>query len=148
MRFDLMESAATETRDGVLAILRQYNRASNSAFFARRDAPEHAPRPLHVIIYDDQGAIAGGLIGESQFSWLKVQLVAVREDLRRQGAGSRLMHLAEEEGLRRGCRYVCLDTMSYQAPAFYQKLGYRTAGELPDWDSHGHTQYFFIKTLE
>lgn len=37
--------------------------------------------------------------------------------------------------------------MDYQAPDFYQRAGYRVAGQLPDWDSHGHTKLFFVKLL-
>jgi hypothetical protein len=37
--------------------------------------------------------------------------------------------------------------MDYQAPAFYQKLGYQIAGKLEDWDSLGHSKYLFTKQL-
>ena len=37
--------------------------------------------------------------------------------------------------------------MDYQAPGFYQSIGYQIAGQLDDWDSHGHTKYFLGKDL-
>ena len=89
----------------------------------------------------------GGLLGETQLAWLKIQYVSIRADARRRGIGSRLMSLAEAEAINRGCKYAFLDTMSYQAPDFYQKLGYRIAGQLDNWDSHGHAKFFLVKTL-
>jgi ribosomal protein S18 acetylase RimI-like enzyme len=147
MRYELLQREATELRPAITDPLRLYNREKNSAFFTARDLPENAPKPLYIVAYDEQGDIAGGLIAESQFAWLKIEIVAVRAEVRQRGVGSHLMRLAEEEGLRRGCKYAFLDTMSYQAPQFYQKAGYRIAGKIADWDSHGNTKYFFTKSL-
>jgi GNAT superfamily N-acetyltransferase len=147
MRFELMDRAAVELRPQMSDPLRLYNHAQNPVFFAAREDPANAPRPMYIVLYDDAGEIAGGLIGETQFAWLKVDIVSVREDLRRQGAGTKLMRLAEIEARRRGCKYVYVDTMSYQAPEFYEKLGYETVGRIPDWDSHGHCKFHFVLAL-
>jgi hypothetical protein len=56
-------------------------------------------------------------------------------------------YAAEQDAIRRRCKYVFLDTMDYQAPEFYQNLGYRIAGQIEDWDSHGHTKYWMVRTL-
>ena len=37
--------------------------------------------------------------------------------------------------------------MSYQAPEFYERLGYHVVGRIPDWDSHGHDKLYFTKDL-
>ena len=44
-----------------------------------------------------------------------------------------MMKLAEEEAIRRGCVGVWLDTHSFQARPFYEKLGYgiRRTREFP-----------------
>jgi ribosomal protein S18 acetylase RimI-like enzyme len=84
---------------------------------------------------------------ETQLLWLKVEILSVASQFRRQGVGSRLMAIAEAEAVRRGCKYAYVDTMEYQAPSFYQALGYQIAGRLDDWDSHGHAKYFLKKTL-
>jgi GNAT superfamily N-acetyltransferase len=93
------------------------------------------------------GNIAGGLVAETQFAWLKISIMAVREDTRDQGIGSALLLAAEAEAQQRGCRYAFVDTMDYQAPAFYERLGYRIVGQIPDWDSHGHAKIYLTKTL-
>jgi predicted N-acetyltransferase YhbS len=142
-----VQELAEETWETVASVLKSYNRAQSPAFYVARDLPENAPKPLHVVAFDADGTVAGGLIGETQFAWLKVSIVAVAEHARRCGVGRRLMELAEQEAVARGCRHVFLDTMDYQAPDFYQKFGYQLTSKIDDWDSHGHTQYRFTKKL-
>jgi ribosomal protein S18 acetylase RimI-like enzyme len=144
----MLDHEVEDLRPAMTTPLRVYNREQNPVFFAARDEPANAPRPIYIVLYDDAGEIAGGLIGQSQFAWLKIEIMSVRADLRRRGVGSELMRMAEEEGVRRGCKYAFLDTMSYQAPDFYRKRGYRVAGEIADWDSHGHTKFWFTKALQ
>jgi ribosomal protein S18 acetylase RimI-like enzyme len=147
MDYKLVAALTEETRAAVFSFLRSYNRAQNPAFFAARDLPENAPQPLNVVAFDPSGTVVGGLTAETQFAWLKVSIVAVAENARRHGVGRGLMELAEKEAVARGCRHAFLDTMDYQAPGFYQKLGYQIAGKLENWDSHGHAQFLFTKGL-
>ena len=126
--------------------LREFNQHANAQYWARRDLPEHAPQKLLLLAYDG-GNLVGGLCGQTQFSWLQIDILAVDPARRRRGIGSALVTAAEARAAACGCRYVVLDTMSFQAPDFYQRLGYSIAGELPDWDSHGHAKFFLIKQL-
>jgi hypothetical protein len=48
--------------------------------------------------------------------------------------------------MRRGCVGVWLDTFSFQARGFYEKLGYRVFGEVADYPP-GHTRHFLKKSL-
>ena len=65
---------------------------------------------------------------------------------RGQGNGAGMLQVAEAEAIRRGCQYAYVDTMDYQAPEFYQRLSYTIAGQLDDWDSHGHAKLFLVKS--
>ncbi len=56
------------------------------------------------------------------------------------------MQAAENEALARGCHGAYLDTFSFQAPDFYQKLGYEIYGKLDDFPK-GHCRYFLRKKL-
>jgi ribosomal protein S18 acetylase RimI-like enzyme len=147
MDVQLVPLLTNDLQESIHALLREYNQASNPNHFDARALPEHAPRPLNVVALDAQGEVLGGLIGETQLSWLKVSIMAVAVAQRRRGLGSRLLELAEQEAATRGCRYAYVDTMNYQSPDFYEKLGYHVAGKLEDWDSHGHIKYFFTKQL-
>ncbi len=143
----IIEDLEASSRDAILAALRSYNRGANPVFFAVRDLPANAPRPLNVVATNGAGEVLGGLIGETQFAWCKIEFVAVCESARRKGLGRQIMAAAEAEARSRGCKYAFLDTMDYQAPVFYQKVGYRVAGTLDNWDSHGHRKYFLVKDL-
>ena len=102
--------------------------------------------PLNFVEYDESGNVIGGLIGGTYWGWMYVDVLWVREDHRRRGIGSRLLSAAEREAILRGCHHVHLDTMSWQAPEFYQKHGYQTVGILPDIPS-GNQKYLLIKAL-
>src|SRR5215831_5179535 len=52
---------------------------------------------------------------------LFIDLVFIPDFLRGHGLGSRMLHMAEEEGRARGCVNAVLYTISFQAPEFYAK---------------------------
>jgi ribosomal protein S18 acetylase RimI-like enzyme len=114
--------------------------------FNRSRAPDPAWDHLRFFLRDEQGAIHGGLLGEIYFGWLYVSILWVAEAHRGGGWGQRLLARAEAEGAARGCHSVWLDTFSFQAPGFYQKLGYEVFGTLDDYPP-GHTRYFLRKRL-
>ena len=102
-------------------------------------------RLLAVLLSDpDTGETIGGLWGETLLSWLHVDLLFVPETLRRAGIGRRLMGEAETEAVRRGCIGAWLDTYSFQARGFYEKLGYSLFGTIDDMP-HGHSRFFVKK---
>jgi ribosomal protein S18 acetylase RimI-like enzyme len=47
---------------------------------------------------------------------------------RRRGVGRELMAQAEARAVERGCHAAWLDTFSFQARSFYEKLGYGEFG--------------------
>jgi GNAT superfamily N-acetyltransferase len=61
---------------------------------------------LSIFLKDGEQQIIGGLHGWTAFNYLHIDVLWLREDLRRQGYGRCLMQVAEEEALRRGCRYA------------------------------------------
>ena len=145
MRIELIENASGELREAVNSQLRAFNRAANPAWYAAREAAD--PRPLELFAFADDGRPRGGLFGETQFLWLKVSILAVHEECRGQGIGTGLMNEAERIAIERGCQFAYVDTMEYQAPKFYENLGYEIVGRLANWDSHGHSKFFLTKRL-
>ena len=102
--------------------------------------------PLCLVEYDENGNMIGGLIGGTYWGWMYVDILWVHEDHRKKGIGSLLLSEAEKEAIRRGCHHVHLDTMSWQAPGFYQKHGYEIIGILPDIPK-GNQKYLLQKAL-
>lgn len=101
---------------------------------------------LCFVLYAPDQDIVGGVIAETHWDWLYVNLLWVREDLRGHGYGHRLLTLAEDEARRRGATKAYLDTFSFQAPDFYRRHGYQVFGELREFPP-GHQRYFLTKQL-
>ena len=103
-------------------------------------------RLLVILLRDPDGRIYAGLSGHTWGGSCEVKFVWVEESRRRTGIGTRLLEAAEEEARSRGCHNIVLSTHSFQAPAFYRKLGYVVAGEFSDYP-RGHSQIFLEKSL-
>jgi GNAT superfamily N-acetyltransferase len=86
---------------------------------------------INLRASDGDGGFLGGLCGVVLQRWLYVRLLAVTPQARTLGVGRALMAGAEAEARRRGLVGVYLDTYDFQAPGFYEKLGYREFGRLP-----------------
>lgn len=104
-------------------------------------------RGLALLVRGDAGAIVGGLWGRTGRGWLFVDLLGLPEEARGSGLGTRLMRQAEEEARARGCIGVFLDTFSFQARPFYEKLGYAVFCQIEDYPA-GHTRFFLSKRLD
>ena len=107
---------------------------------------EDGHTPLNIVEYDTNGNIIGGILGGTYWGWMYVDILWVHENHRYKGIGSKLLREAEKEAIRRGCLHVHLDTMSWQAPEFYQKHGYEVIGILPDIPN-GNQKYLLMKAL-
>ena len=101
-------------------------------------------QPLAIFIRDNREEMLGGIEGYTHWGWLFIHRLWVAEHLRRHGYGSQLMHRLEQEAVRRSCFHAHVDTYSFQARGFYEKLGYRLFGVLEDYPS-GHTRFFLQK---
>lgn len=109
----------------VVAGLRAFNER-------QRGAKRDGARKFAVYVKDARGAIVGGLVGITHLDWLYVDYLWLDDSARGRGLGRRLMQSAERTAARRGCLGAWLETMSFQAPGFYRRLGYRKFGELAD----------------
>lgn len=116
----------------------------------RRFTESHVPweeyADVTFLARSDEGEIVGAALGETGRGWLQLSVVWVHENLRRQKLGTQLVEAAESEARRRGCRSAYLDTFSYQARPFYEKLGYVVFGTLEDYPP-GHQRIYMQKGL-
>lgn len=104
-------------------------------------------RPLNVIVKDrETGAVLGGLRGRTSLGLFFVELVFLPANLRGRNVGTRMMQMAEDEARRRGCKSGVLFTISFQAPEFYQRLGWRVFGEIA-CDPPGTSRVFMTKSF-
>lgn len=130
-----------EAADSDKAFVRQGLRIFNNQFIN-----DDGFQPLNLFLRREDGSIAGGLLGDVYWGWLSINILWINDSLRGHGYGERLIKMAEEEALKKGCHAVHLDTMSFQARPFYEKLGYTVFGVLDDLPV-GHQRLFMWKSL-
>ena len=114
--------------------------------FNEEQAGEDSYTRLCFVLQGPDQEVVGGIIGATYWDWFYLDLLWVKEDLRRHGHGQQLLSKAEDIARERGAKNVFLDTFSFQAPEFYQKYGYQVYGELPDFPT-GHQRFFLTKQL-
>jgi GNAT superfamily N-acetyltransferase len=113
----------------------------------RMGKPETYRSLVVLLSRPESDEILGGLYGSTAYSHLWVDLLFVPESMRGLGIGRKLMTEAEAEAARRGCRAAVLDTFSFQARGFYERLGYSVFGMLSDCPP-GHSRFYLTKRLD
>lgn len=83
-----------------------------------------------ILVRDDMNNIVGGLKGYCYGNSSFIDILFLDEGVRGNGFGTQLMQLAEQEAKKNDCDFIHLDTFSFQALPFYQKLGYTIFAEL------------------
>jgi GNAT superfamily N-acetyltransferase len=103
--------------------------------------------PLAILLHDPAGQVVGGLWGRVVYAWLVVEMLFVPAALRGCGLGAALMREAEHAARSRHCVGLHLTRLDFQAPAFYERLGFHTFGILDDVPP-GHRCFHMRKRLE
>jgi len=104
------------------------------------------PEEFWIFIRNKENKIVGGLLGYTMGDRLHINILWVDEPLRNKGNGSKLLRMAEDLAIKRGCKQADLDTLSPQA-GFYEKNGYTVFGILPGCRLIKHSLKFMKKDL-
>jgi GNAT superfamily N-acetyltransferase len=104
-------------------------------------------RTLSVLVMDaNSQAVVGGLLGRTSLGLFFVDLFFLPPALRGAGIGTRIIEAAEAEARRRACTAAVLYTITFQAPSFYERCGYRLLGPI-ECQPPGHTRLCMTKSL-
>jgi GNAT superfamily N-acetyltransferase len=122
MKIDIINEEATALVDTLVAGVRQHNFDNMG---------DETSKPLTVVAHDEEGKLLGGVSGRTIYKNFLINVVWVHEEARGTGLGRELMQLAEIAAKDRGCLLAQVDTLSFQAPVFYQKLGFEIVGRVP-----------------
>lgn len=95
----------------------------------------------------DDGELLAGLSGWTWGTCAGIGMVWVREDVRRDGWGGRLLAAAEDVARERGCRQVLVSSFTFPAPDFYRRHGYVEFARSPDLPVAGEADVHFLKML-
>jgi ribosomal-protein-alanine N-acetyltransferase len=94
-------------------------------------------QPVAFVILNMRGAFVG-----------YIQTIAVKEDWRSRGLGTRLIAFAERRILRETPNvFICVSSFNARARALYERLGYEVVGELRDYIVRGHSEWLLRKTI-
>jgi ribosomal protein S18 acetylase RimI-like enzyme len=115
----------------------RYNRKTAGPFKYSRNV---------LSVRDAKGRLLGGLILQSYWKESYVELLWLSDNARRLGLGRQLMQEAERRASRRGSLLLHLNTYSFQAPGFYEKLGFRRFGGMAG-SPRGASRHFYVKRL-
>jgi GNAT superfamily N-acetyltransferase len=139
-KITLIDTPTPQMRKAIVDPLVEFNH--------RRMGKPETYRPLVILLSPPESdEIVGGLYGSTAFSHLWVDVLFVPESVRGLGIGRKLMAAAEAEAVQRGCRAAVLDTFSFQARGFYERLGYSVFGMLSDCPP-GHSRFYLTKRLD
>ena len=103
-------------------------------------------RSMGCVVRDADRQLIAGVDGFSWGGYVKIEWLWVRDDRRRHGLGTQLVRAIEAEAVKRDCVVVRVDSHTFQAPGFYEKLGYERIG-FAAGTPIGHGEVFFLKQL-
>jgi ribosomal-protein-alanine N-acetyltransferase len=127
------------TSDPWLTLGRSYDRA----LALLRDRS----REVYVALL--RGDLAGFIVLNMTGAFVGyIQTVAVHEDHRGGGIGSRLIAFAEARIFQEAPNvFMCVSSFNVRARVLYDRLGYELVGELRDYIVSGHSEYLLRKTI-
>lgn len=98
---------------------------------------------INIFLKDKNKKVYGGVIVTVLWNGIEINSLWVEESLRGQGWGRKLMEEAEKEGKKRGCTIIYTNTFTWQAPHFYEKLGYKPYGKLDNFPPGNSLTYYY-----
>ena len=128
-----LENEKSQKAQEIGNLIRAYNRS-------KREEAESVP--LNLYVEDEKGYLLAGLVAETFGNWLEIEYLFVKEELRGQGIGSKLLQQAESEAKNRNCCFAFVNTYQFQAPDFYQKYGYKEVFALKNYPYIGQRFYY------
>ncbi|MFW9843571.1 MAG: GNAT family N-acetyltransferase [Candidatus Thorarchaeota archaeon] len=101
---------------------------------------------IHLTLKHKNGEVVGGLRGRMYYLSLTIDHLWIDERFRKRGYGKQLLLNAEGLAKEEGCASANTSSYSFQAPKFYEKLGYKTVGVFEGYPE-GIKRFFLEKRL-
>ena len=102
--------------------------------------------PVNIFLRDTAGSLRGGILADVWGGWMHIRFLWVDADIRGADYGTELVQAAEAEARAFGCHHAHVETFSFQARPFYERLGYETIAMLEDYPA-GEQHYILKKVL-
>lgn len=122
----------------VLEQLKKFNSTAHPKPFAREQ--------VYLFVRDEEGKIKGGLMGGITMDWLQISILWLDDSLRGEGWGAQLVEQAEAIARKNNAVGAYVETTTFQARPFYERMGYEVFSHLDDMP-RGATTWFLKKLL-
>ena len=99
-----------------------------------------------VFSRDKSEHVIGGIRATCFWNTLHIELLWLSATSRGKGVGRKLMEAAESFAKEQGCEKAFVETTSWQAKPFYEKIGYTHIATLNDRPK-GHASYYLSRDL-
>jgi ribosomal protein S18 acetylase RimI-like enzyme len=87
----------------------------------------------YIFIKNNDDTLVGGSHLSFNYDFMVIESIWVSNDYKRQGLGIRLFNEIEEHAKKKACEHILLSTLSsMQALSFWEKVGFKIIGEVPD----------------
>ena len=98
------------------------------------------------VAEDDSGEIIGTITGNAYYNEVHIGDLIIDKKYRGQSIGTKLVRAVEENYKNKGFDKITLTTFGFQAPDFYEKLGYSLEFVREDKNPK-LSKYFYCKML-
>ncbi|SHE46899.1 GNAT family N-acetyltransferase [Pedobacter caeni] len=122
MNIKVAETIEQKSFKKIAKLLFEYNLSKTQEF------QNEVNKPIEIIVRNERNQIIRGLYGRSIWGTLEINTCVVIPQNRNEGIGQKLIIGAEKEAKNRNCRFISLNTFSFQVPEFYEKLGFEKIG--------------------
>jgi len=108
----------------------------------------NSPQPwLNLVLKDHEGKIVGGILTSTLYWSLYLEVLWVDNKYRGLGYGRHLVLAAQKLAKKNGCITSHVYTFSWQAPDFYQAVGYKLIATYEGYHG-GITELILMKRLD
>ncbi len=108
--------------------------------------PLEAEVKFFVFAKNEENAVIGGVRATCFWNTMHIELLWLSEECRGKGIGKALIDSAENFAIKHNCEKVFVETTSWQAKPFYEKVGYKHIATLNDRPK-GHASHYLTKDL-
>jgi N-acetylglutamate synthase-like GNAT family acetyltransferase len=112
--------------------------------YNREATGRHDGQGLAFVMRDDERRIVAAAAGYSWAGIAELRQMWVHENIRGRGHGKALLTAFIAEAQRRGVKRIWVASYDFQAPALYEKFGFRRVVELPGMPD-GHCSVILCK---
>ena len=137
MNLNLINDESTEFADAVKQKIVEFNQVQWQ---------ELSRKNLGLKLQNVEGKLLAGISGKTFGNWFLIDYLWVDDSLRQQKIGTRLLLAAESQAKERGCQFVLLDTLDFQAKPFYEHHGYKVQWIQQAYPETG-SKFFMLKVL-